>query len=197
MTEERTKICSKCPEGANVHPLSQFYKAKECKLGVMNECKSCFSKRGKAKALAPKIVVEEKVCSKCGAKKKASEFHKWSRSPDGLQTECKDCHGGRNTAKPRDESVQKKTCTHCNATKPAREFYDRIYAKDGIDERCKECRKSDNAAWNKNNPEKRKPIANASAKKARGIPEKRAVLDARIQAWREANPDKVQKHRET
>jgi HNH endonuclease len=189
---ELTKICSKC---GFPKLLKEFYKAKECRLGVMAECKDCHRQRGKAKAQEPKVRVTTKECSKCQAIKVSDEFYKWSRSKDGLQTECKDCHNGRNPGNyPRDETIGEKPCTKCGITKMASEFYDNPYATNGMDSWCKECRKTDNAAWNKNNPEKRKPIANRSAKKARGIPEKRAIIYAKTRRWQLAHPEAVKIH---
>jgi len=190
-----TKICSKCPEGQNVKPLSAFYKAKECRLGVMNECKECFGKRGKAKAQQPKIAVAKKVCSKCGIEKVADDFHKWSRSPDGLQTECKDCHNGRYTPiYPRDETIVEKVCSECGETKLASQFYDNPGVQSGIYAACKVCIDARNDAWEKANPEKRKAINNRSGKKTRQDPEKRAVIYAKTRRWQIAHPEAVKLH---
>jgi len=148
-----TKICTKCPE-KGPQPLSAFGADKSVKSGFKAECKACFNKRGKAKALQQKVSVEKKVCSQCGAEKKAAEFNKWSRSPDGLQSECRDCHNGRSQPiYPRDLSIIQKTCTQCGATKLAIEFYDNPYNKTGTKSECKNCTDERNAQWFSDNPE--------------------------------------------
>jgi HNH endonuclease len=189
---EPTKRCSKCREEKLI---SAFGTDQSVKSGIKAECKQCMNSRSKARVHTPKIVVETKECSQCHITKPAGAFSKWSRSLDGLQAECKKCHSGRNTGDhPRDETIRDKPCTKCGITKLADAFYDNPYAKDGMDSWCKECRKTDNAAWNTNNPAKRKPIANRSAKKARGIPERRVIIYAKTTHWKQAHPAAVQEH---
>src|SRR5262252_3519865 len=192
-----TKICTKCPE-KGPQPLSAFGADKSVKSGFKAECKACFNKRGKAKALQQKVSVEKKVCSQCGAEKKAAEFNKWSRSPDGLQSECRDCHNGRSQPiYPRDLSIIQKTCTQCGATKLAIEFYDNPYNKTGTKSECKNCTDERNAQWFSDNPEKKKTIANRWFHKAYTDPAKRTIFAARTDVWRQANPDRVRQHRKT
>jgi len=214
-----TKICTTCPEGQQVKPITAFHVDKSRRDGLNPYCKVCVnakSQRSKKKRLLEQVAAGlrempakrrdrqqalaagEKECSQCEAVKSLDDFYEWERSPDGRQSECKDCHNGRNTADhPRDQSMLEKPCTKCGEPKLAEEFYDNPYAKDGMDSWCKECRKTDNAAWNKNNPDKRKPIANRSFKKAYADPEKRAVFAVRVDEWREDNPDRVKQHRRT
>ena len=109
--------CTKC--GKRLPATEEyFYKSKNGKYGLMNECKECSNRRNwecrhkeelaqrqadleahrkkmdeeKARKIeARKPLVAEKTCSKCGKTKPASEFHANVRSKDHLSSQCKDC----------------------------------------------------------------------------------------------------------
>lgn len=191
--DELTKACSQCGQ---TKPLSAFYKAKECKYGVMAECKACSKVRTKADELRPKIVIEAKECSQCHEVKPAKDFGVKARALDGLTSECKVCHSiYHQEAKKRQKLERReKTCTTCHETKPVSEFYAADASLDGLISACKPCKNIGNAEWISAHPDARKAIANASAKKARENPEKRPLIYAKTRQWKIDNPAKVKEH---
>jgi hypothetical protein len=65
-------------------PLDKFNRNNSSNDGRRGNCKKC-------KTPANTKVIKEKVCSKCGELKKASEYHKNSRLSHGLMSNCKTC----------------------------------------------------------------------------------------------------------
>jgi 5-methylcytosine-specific restriction endonuclease McrA len=93
-----TKICSKCPEGQNVKPVTEFGKHKRGKNGLRATCKACDVKAAQAR-YTPRprkfypVIDGKKECSKCHAVKVVDAF-----SPDpnpqsktGVRAHCKEC----------------------------------------------------------------------------------------------------------
>jgi hypothetical protein len=78
-----------------------------------------------------------------------------------------------------------KTCSKCRESKPVSEFYARAAARDGLLSRCKGCMRSASAEWKRKNPER---VAAYNKQKWDADPD---GARNRIQAWRDANPEKV------
>lgn len=140
-----------------------------------------------------------KVCTQCKEPLPHSAFYVATKRPDGLQDECKECHSARHFAKlaKTPDREGEKTCRICGATKKRTEFYAAKSNRDGLRTDCKTCTNDENARWAAANPGKRKKIRNASAKRARAIPEKRDVIYAKTRQWQRDHPEAVQVHRAT
>lgn len=81
--------CKKC--GAE-KPLELFTNNKGCNFGKTHVCKDCTSVWQKANRKPPiPIVVESKVCKKCGIEKGINMFHKKKQNKDGHSHICAIC----------------------------------------------------------------------------------------------------------
>lgn len=91
-----TKICTGCGVEKEV---SEFYKDKHRKSGLMSICKTCHSNNRKIKYKETKkelkengyLKITEKKCSICGVIKQTSDFFVDSGSKDGFNKSCRQC----------------------------------------------------------------------------------------------------------
>jgi len=74
-----------------VKELSEFYKNKTCRLGVMARCKDCVKKIQSEMKTKAKPAITEKVCGHCNVKKPIAEYHKLASRKDGYHPNCKPC----------------------------------------------------------------------------------------------------------
>ena len=175
-----TKICSKCPEGQNVKPLTAFYKKKELHLGVMSMCKDCFNARGQD-------IPAEKYCPGCETTKPGSEFYKKKGNIDGLRRVCKTC-----VDTPVESLPAEKPCTQCSATKAIEEFAFLSKARGTRQARCKSCMRENTAVWLllPGNREKTRVWAVEQRVRNEDNEEWHAYLRQKISEWGKANPEK-------
>lgn len=91
MTE---KTCSSCKR---ILAVSNFYKQRKHKDGLMYECKACHYEAKKRRYLNGKAEREkmefegDRVCSKCDRTLSVSHFYKSIENKEGLKTHCKTC----------------------------------------------------------------------------------------------------------
>lgn len=151
----KTKKCSRCPEGENIKPVSQFFKNKDAKDGLFSWCKTCHAK---AEARPERV-----------AKRKAykAQYHldhaeainaktlKWQKdNPEKANAKNKRSKKKRQAeriaageiAAPKKyrnrlESLTagEKDCSQCEVVKPLSEFYAWAQSPDGVQAECKDC----------------------------------------------------------
>lgn len=86
------KICSKCLIEKNV---CEFHKHNREKDGYFYQCKECRKIKSKNdyynNKIKNKLIITDKICSKCFTTKEISCFHKQIGSNDGYRSMCKEC----------------------------------------------------------------------------------------------------------
>jgi HNH endonuclease len=152
---ETTKICSRCPEGENIHPVSQFFKNSANKDGLFAYCKTCHAK---AEARPERV-----------AKRKAykAQYHldhaeminarsvQWGKDhPEQMAAKNKKSKKKRLleqvAAGERDMprvyqnrlltlAAGEKPCSQCGVVKPLGDFYEWTRSPDGVQSECKDC----------------------------------------------------------
>tara|TARA_Y100001980_G_C14516232_1_gene291543 strand:+ start:38 stop:1360 length:1323 start_codon:yes stop_codon:yes gene_type:complete len=123
--------CTKCNE---LKHLSNFYKRRQGKFGVMRACKDCL-----------KNPVDEnlkgKICNLCKDFKQKDEFYISSYNKDGLSVSCKNCvieRKNKRDFKP-DKSITEKKCKGCKLILPISKFAIGKRNKDGYQFKCRSC----------------------------------------------------------
>lgn len=149
------RTCLKC---GKTKPLSEFCPGVSFIATPQRYCNNCLDAVSYQKKVdRPHIVVTEKICSKCGETKPASEFGKKKETLDGLSSSCKECRNKHVRARygehPEQHAeayarlssrlhveVTEKTCSDCGETRPISEFRKEKAALDGRGVYCKKCR---------------------------------------------------------
>jgi HNH endonuclease len=216
---ELTKICTRCPEGQNVKPLSAFFQNKGYKDGLYPYCKACH----KAAEARPERVAKRKAYKAQYHAEHADTINarsvQWGKDhPEEMRAKNKRSKkkrlleqvaaGTREMPKvylDRLESLAagKKPCSQCHVVKGFGEFYAWTQSPDGVQAECKDCHGGrynpiyprDETIVEKVCSQCGQPKAaiefydNASAKS--GIfAACKACMNARTEAWKKASPDK-------
>ena len=153
--DEPTKICSRCPEGQNVYPVSQFFKNNANKDGLFAYCKACHAK---AEA-RPERVAQRKAYKalyhELHAEKINARSVQWGKDhPERMNAKNKRSYkkriaeqvaaGERDTPRVYQDlthtlATGRKACSRCEMVKPLADFYEWKRSTDGVQSECKAC----------------------------------------------------------
>ena len=154
-TKVLTKICTKCPEGDNVKPITEFYKHGGYKDGLSAHCKTCH-KKAEAR---PERVANRKAYQVAYHVKNAEKINartlQWQKdNPERANAKSRRSKKKRlleqvaaglreMPAKRRDRKqalvAGEKECSQCEVMKLLEEFYDWERSPDGKQSECKDC----------------------------------------------------------
>jgi HNH endonuclease len=153
--EPTTKVCTRCPEGQNVKPVTEFFKNKGYKDGLYPYCKACHkAAESRPERVAKRTAYKAQYHLNHAATINARSVQWGKDHPERMREKNKQSKkkrlleqvaaGEREMPKVylnRLESLAagEKPCSQCKAVKPLGEYYAWTQSPDGVQAECRDC----------------------------------------------------------